>query len=157
MQNQQPLEIKIRYMHEDTRRLEFNPVGDWIDLYADATVDIKPHEHVLIPLGVAMQLPKGYEAHLAPRSSLFKNYGLLVANSIGIIDESYCGDNDEWKLSAYNTGTHITVGTEWNAIRVDRGDKIAQFRIVEKMPKVFLHEVLFLGNKDRGGFGSTGN
>ena len=149
--------IKVKYMHEDTRRLEINPKGDWIDCYADATIEILPKRHALIPLGICIQLPPGYEAHLAARSSLFKRTGLIVANGFGIIDESYCGDNDQWMLSVWSTGSVTSAESEHGGVIINRGDKIAQFRIIQKMPKVFIHEVPFLNHVDRGGFGSTGN
>ena len=103
-----------------------------------------------------MQLPKGYEAHLAPRSSSFKKWGIIMTNSFGIIDESYCGDNDVWKFNAYCLESKSTYcGFPCTVIK--RGDKIGQFRIVEKMPPVKFVEVEQLGNSDRGGFGSTGS
>jgi dUTP pyrophosphatase len=93
--------IQVKYLHDDIPRLAFNPVGDWIDLYTAVDVSLKEGEHMRIPLGVCIQLPKGYEAMLIPRSSTFGKYGLIQPNSIGLIDESYCGDNDQWFFSAY--------------------------------------------------------
>jgi len=163
------LEIKIKYYKEDAKRLEKIEKGDWIDVYADSDVTITEGEHEYIPLGFACQLPEGYEAHLAPRSSTFKNWGLIVTNSFGIIDESYCGEDDEWKLPVYclqgknetiNHDTYDRNGHEISELvrftKINRGDKIAQFRIVEKMPNVVFKEVEKLGNENRGGFGSTG-
>ena len=138
-------EIKIKYFN-DVQEIEALEVGDWIDLRSAESVDIKAGEYKLIRLGVAMELPEGYEALVAPRSSTFKNYGILLANSLGIIDESYKGDNDEWKFLAYATrDTHV-----------EKNDRICQFRIIEEMPEVEFEEVETLGNEDRGGFGSTG-
>ena len=151
--------ILIKYMQKDTRKLEIDETGvsDWIDVYSDAELEIMPGQHVLIPLGFCAQLPKGYEAHLAARSSLFKSTGLLVANGVGVIDESYCGDNDEWKLSVWNTGIARSPDSNFGGVFIHRGDKIAQFRIMKKMPTIHLVEVETLDNIDRGGFGSTGN
>lgn len=138
--------IQVRY-HGDVPPLERLPQGDWIDLRAAETVDLRAGEHGLISLGVSMKLPKGYEAHMAPRSSTFKKWGILMTNGLGIIDESYCGDNDIWHFSALAMrDTHI-----------EKGDRIAQFRIVAKMPEVTLQQVDFLPGPDRGGIGSTGS
>ena len=138
-------EIKIEYFN-DVQEIEALEVGDWIDLRSAESVDIKAGEYKLIRLGVAMELPEGYEALVAPRSSTFKNYGILLANSLGVIDESYKGDNDEWKFLAYATrDTHI-----------EKNERICQFRIIEHQPKIKLTKVESLGNADRGGIGSTG-
>ena len=151
-----PLKIKIKYIKPDTKRLEKIEVGDWIDVYADEEVIIPQGKSALISLGFCMQLPKGYEAHLAPRSSTFKKWGIIMTNSFGVIDESYCGDNDIWKFPAYCLESKSTYyGSPCTVIK--RGDKIGQFRIVEKMPPVKFVEVEQLDNSDRGGFGSTGS
>ena len=109
-------------------------------------MELKAGEFRLIPLGVAMALPQGYEAHIAPRSSTFRNYGILQTNSVGVVDESYCGDEDEWKLPVYAT----------RDCHIERNDRIAQFRIVEHQPAIRFEECETLGNASRGGFGSTG-
>ena len=138
-------EIKIKYFN-DVQEIKALEVGDWIDIRSAESVDIKAGEYKLIRLGVAMELPEGYEALVAPRSSTFKNYGILLANSLGVIDESYKGDNDEWKFLAYATrDTHV-----------EKNDRICQFRIIEHQPKIKLTKVESLGNADRGGIGSTG-
>lgn len=140
------LEIKVKYHDHSIEKIKKIDVGDWLDLRAAETINMKQGEYYLISLGVSMQLPKGYEAHVAPRSSTFKNFGIICANSFGIIDESYCGDNDIWRFPAI-------------ALRdttIQKGDRICQFRIVRKMPDVKLIEVDSLGNPDRGGIGSTG-
>ena len=103
-------------------------------------------EFKLIPLGIAMELPKGYEAHVVPRSSTFKNYGLIQTNSCGVIDGSYCGDRDMWHVPMYAT----------RDITVEKNDRICQFRIEKNQPRIEFVECDFLGNKDRGGFGTTG-
>lgn len=109
-------------------------------------VELKAGEFKLIPLGVAMELPKGYEAHVVPRSSTFKNYGLLQVNSCGIIDGSYCGDEDMWRMPVYATRDTV----------VNLNDRICQFRIMQNQPQIVFQEVNALGNSNRGGFGSTG-
>ncbi len=120
--------------------------GDWIDLRAAETILIVKGEFKYIPLGVAIQLPEGYEAIVAPRSSLFKRRGIIMTNSIGIMDESYCGDNDEWKFPAYATRDTL----------IPKGERICQFRIVKHQPEIKFEMVDTLGNPDRGGYGSTG-
>lgn len=137
--------IRIKYFR-DVKKIEKFEAGDWIDLRVAEDVEMTAGEYKAIPLGVAMDLPKGYEALVAPRSSTFKRYGILLANSIGVIDESYCGDNDEWHFLAYATRyTHI-----------HKNERICQFRIIKHQPKLKLKEVTMLGNVDRGGIGSTG-
>ena len=121
--------------------------GDWIDLRAAETILIVKGEFKYIPLGVAMQLPEGYEAIVTPRSSLFKRRGIIMTNSIGIMDEFYCGDNDEWKFPAYATRETI----------IPKGERICQFRIVKHQPEIEFEIVDTLGNPDRGGYGSTGS
>ena len=139
--------IRIKYFTDEIDKLAYiDGKSDWIDLRASETVELKAGEFKLIPLGVAMELPKGYEAHVVPRSSTFKNYGLLQVNSCGIIDGSYCGDEDMWRMPVY--ATHDTV--------IHVNDRICQFRIVENQPKIVFEEVSALGNSNRGGFGSTG-
>jgi dUTP pyrophosphatase len=137
--------VKIKYMRGIDKIERFN-VGDWIDLRAAEDVYLERWQHKMIPLGVAMELPEGYEALIAPRSSTFKRYGILLSNSIGIIDEAYKGDNDEWHFPAY-------------AVRdtfIKKNDRICQFRIIQHQPMINLVEVESLGNADRGGLGSTG-
>lgn len=138
--------IKVKYFAEGLIPLEKITVGDWIDLRASERVELKAGECKLIPLGVGMILPKGYEAHLLPRSSTLKNYGILCGNSMGIIDNSYSGDADEWKFSA--VAVRDTV--------IEKNERICQFRIVQSQPKIWFKTVLKLNNKSRGGFGSTG-
>lgn len=121
-------------------------VGDWIDLCNSEDVSINTFECKPIPLGVCMKLPEGYEAHLLPRGSTYKNFGIIQANSMGIIDESYCGDNGQWFMPAIALrGTFIP-----------KGSRICQFRIMPKMEKVKFVETFQMLDKDRGGYGSTG-
>jgi len=139
--------IKIKYLNEEIGKLDYIAgKSDWIDLRAAEEVELKEGEFKLIPLGIAMQLPKGYEALMAPRSSTLKNFGITQTNSIGVIDETYCGDNDQWYFPAEakrDTVIHV-------------GDRICQFRIIEHQPQLHFEEVTSLGNEDRGGFGTTG-
>lgn len=140
-------QIKIKYFTEDIDKLTYiDGKSDWIDLRASETVELKAGEFKLIPLGVAMELPEGYEAHVVPRSSTFKNYGVLQVNSCGIIDGSYCGDEDMWRMPVYATRDTV----------IKKNDRICQFRIVENQPGIVFEEVASLHNANRGGFGSTG-
>lgn len=139
--------IKIKYFTEEIDKLTYiDGKSDWIDLRASETVELKAGEFKLIPLGVAMELPAGYEAHVVPRSSTFKNYGVLQVNSCGIIDGSYCGDEDMWRMPVYATRDTV----------IQKNDRICQFRIVENQPKIEFLQVESLQNENRGGFGSTG-
>ena len=139
--------IKIKYFDKDLEKLTYIAgKSDWIDLRAAEDVVMKKGEFKLIPLGVAMELPRGYEAHVVPRSSTYKNYGIIQTNHQGVIDCSYCGDNDQWFMPAYairDTEIHVN-------------DRICQFRIMENQPKLVFDEVEHLTNADRGGHGSTG-
>lgn len=141
------MEIKIKY-HNGMEEwpIEKFDKGDWIDLRAAEDVELHCGDFKLISLGVSMQLPKGYHAQLAPRSSTFKNFGIIMANSIGIIDNSYCGDNDIWHFPAIAMKNGV----------VHKGDRIAQFRIVKNFEPITFETVETLGNTDRGGIGSTG-
>ena len=140
------MDIKIKYFTEEIEKIAPISKGDWIDLRAAQTVEMKAGEFKLIPLGVAMQLPAGYEAHVCPRSSTFKNFGVIQTNSMGIIDNSYCGDNDQWFFPAFALRDTV--------IRLN--DRICQFRIMENQPKIEFVECERLGGPSRGGFGSTG-
>lgn len=141
------IEIKIKYFSDKIEKLCFiDGKSDWIDLRAAKDVELKAGEFALIPLGIGMQLPKGYEAHVVPRSSTFKSFGIIQTNSMGIIDESYCGDEDEWKFPAYAL----------RDTKISTNDRICQFRIMEHQPSFDFVEVAKLSDKNRGGFGSTG-
>ena len=140
------MEIKIKYFVDDIEKIEKIEKGDWIDLRSAEDVVLKAGEFKLIKLGVGMILPQGYEAHIVPRSSTFKNFGVIQTNHCGIIDESYCGDNDQWRFPAYALRDTI----------IKKNDRICQFRIVEKQPEVKFTVVDHLKETDRGGFGSTG-
>ena len=141
------LEIKIKYLNDSIKPLRYiDGKSDWIDLRSAEEVEFKSGEYKLIPLGVAMCLPNGYEAHVVPRSSTYKNYGLMQTNHMGVIDSSYCGDNDWWYVPMYATKDCV----------VHAGDRICQFRIMENQPKLNFVPVEHLDGVDRGGFGSTG-
>lgn len=140
-------ELHIKYFDPEMPKLEFiQNKSDWIDLRCAETIELKAGESKLIPLGVAMKIMPGYEAHIAPRSSTFKNYGIWQTNSIGVIDNSYSGDNDMWRMPVCAT----------RDVTINKYDRICQFRIVEKQPEFKFVEVEHLDEADRGGFGSTG-
>lgn len=139
--------IKIKYFTDKIEKLTYiGGKSDWIDLRAAADVELKAGEFKLIPLGVAMELPKGYEAHVAPRSSTYKNFGIIQTNHMGVIDETYCGDNDQWFFPAYALRDTV----------IRQNDRICQFRIMEHQPELQFEETDNLGHEDRGGHGSTG-
>lgn len=139
--------IKVKYFTSDYEPLTYvDGKSDWIDLHTAEEVTMKAGEFRLIPLGVAIALPEGYEAHLVPRSSTFKNYGILQTNSMGVIDYTYRGDNDQWKMPTYATRNVV----------IPRGARICQFRIVRNQPQLTFEQVEHLDGPDRGGFGSTG-
>ncbi|MCD8376239.1 MAG: dUTP diphosphatase [Oscillospiraceae bacterium] len=142
----EPQEIRIKYHVEGLERIQKISVGDWIDLRAAEDVKLSAGDFELISLGVSMKLPEGYEAHVVPRSSTFKTWGIIQTNSMGVIDNSYCGENDIWKMPVY-------------AVRdtaIHRNDRICQFRIVKSMKPVRFVEVEYMDAPDRDGFGSTG-
>ena len=141
------MKIKIKYFSDEIEKLKFiDGKSDWIDLRAAERVELKSGEYKLIRLGVGMDLPKGYEALVVPRSSTFKNFGILQTNSMGVVDESYCGDNDEWKFPALAMRDTV----------IDVNDRICQFRIIKHQDALTFEEVKKLNEVDRGGFGSTG-
>jgi len=137
--------IKIKY-HTDIPKIEKISIGDWIDLRAAETVELTKGDLKYISLGVSVELPDRYEAYIAPRSSLPKAFGVICANSFGIIDNAFRGDNDVWKFCVY--AIHDTI--------IFKGDRICQFRIVKNQEELEIVEVEELGNVDRGGYGSTG-
>ena len=140
-------EIKVKYFVDGIDELCY-VVGksDWIDLRCAEEVTMKAGEFRLIPLGVAIALPEGYEAHIVPRSSTFKNYGILQTNSMGVVDCSYCGDNDQWRMPVYAT----------RDVTIEKNARICQFRIMQNQPPLRFTRVERLDGPDRGGFGSTG-
>ena len=139
--------IKVKYFSDDMEPLCYvDGKSDWIDLHTAEEVTLKAGEFRLIPLGVAIALPEGYEAHIVPRSSTFKNYGILQTNSMGVVDCSYCGDNDQWRMPVYAT----------RGVTIEKGARICQFRIMKNQPQLEFLTVDHLDGPDRGGFGSTG-
>ena len=163
------MKIKVREITEGCNP-EFIPKGDWVDLRAAETVKFEaPHypprgrkaifDSKIVKLGVAMKLPKGYEAVVLPRSGLFKSHPVMVRNSQGVIDNSYSGNNDEWGLPLIALGDTT----------IDKGERVCQFRIQlsqkatmwQKIKWLFSSSVKIewvdtLDGGDRGGFGSTG-
>ena len=141
------VKLRIRYLSDKIEKLRYiDGKSDWIDLRAADNITLEAGEFRLIPLGIAVELPQGYEAHVVPRSSTYKNFGIIQTNSCGVVDCSYCGDNDEWfmpVLAMRNTQIHIN-------------DRICQFRIEKNQPLIDLEETDHLRNEDRGGCGSTG-
>ena len=139
--------IKIKYFTDKIEKLAYiGGKSDWVDLRSAEDVTLKKGEFKLIPLAIAMELPKGYEAHVVPRSSTYKNFGVIQTNHMGVIDETYCGDNDQWfmpVLAMRDTRIHVN-------------DRICQFRIMEHQPELVFEETEILGHADRGGHGSTG-
>lgn len=139
--------LKIKYFNDNIEKLKYiDGKSDWIDLRAAEDITLKAGEFKLIPLGIAIALPDGYEAHVVPRSSTFKNFGIIQTNSMGIIDESYSGDNDQWFFPAL----------AMRDTEIKFNDRICQFRIMQHQPAIEFDEVDHLEGADRGGFGSTG-
>lgn len=176
------MKIKVLRLNKSIQLPKVISKGDWIDLrlshaaalkapYAETLKRKKNDNDVnrirtvvfnyqLLSLGVAIQLPKGFEAIVVPRSSLFNKYGVIQTNSFGVIDNTYCGNNDEWKFPALST-RNITIPAD---------ERICQFRIQlsqkatiwQKIKWLFSNnikivEVDNLSNNNRDGFGSTGN
>lgn len=139
--------LKVKYLSNEIEHLQYiGGKSDWIDLRSAENVTLKAGEFKIIKLGVAIKLPAGYEAHIVPRSSTFKNFGVIQTNHMGVIDETYCGDDDQWCMPVYavrDTEIHVN-------------DRICQFRIMGHQPKLDFEEVETLGGQNRGGFGSTG-
>ena len=166
------MKIRIKYFN-DAKRMQKIAKGNWIDVYANKDMFVPEGQRAMIPLGFALELPVGYEGHLAPRSSTFKTWGIIQTNSVGVVDDTYIGDNDQWNLPVYclmakgyadkveDTYHELDEPTEVKGERVKgtwihKGDKVAQFRIMEVQPNFEFDEVESFGNADRGGFGSTG-
>ena len=141
------MQVEVRIVREGVEMPRYiDGRSDWVDLRAAETVKLVKGEFALIPLGVAMRLPEGYEAIVAPRSSTFKNFGILMVNSIGIIDNSYCGDDDEWRVPVLAT----------RDTRIEKGERICQFRVLKNQPALQFVEADHLNGESRGGFGTTG-
>lgn len=158
------MKIRIKYF-EGATKLKKITKGNWIDVYANKDVFVEKDKRAMIPLGFALELPRGWEAHLAPRSSTFKTWGIIQTNSVGVVDDTYIGDNDQWHMPVFclqgkdvNWIEHANSEDDYLAkgTLIRKGDKIGQFRIMEVMPEIEFEEVESFGNEDRGGFGSTG-
>ena len=152
------MKIRIKYFEEATK-LKKIAKGNWIDVYANKDVFVKVNERAMIPLGFALELPTGWEGHLAPRSSTFKTWGIIQTNSVGVVDDTYIGDNDQWHMPVFclkGMDVESMDGIARKGTWIRKGDKIAQFRIMEVMPDIEFEEVDSFGNADRGGFGTTG-
>ncbi|MFT8349347.1 dUTP diphosphatase [Clostridium saccharoperbutylacetonicum] len=157
------MKIRIKYFKGATKLIKIQK-GNWIDVYANKDVFVRVGERAMIPLGFALELPKGWEAHIAPRSSTFKTWGIIQTNSVGVVDDTYIGDNDEWHMPIYclqgkasekyldESSSEVECDGTW----IKKADKIGQFRIMEVMPEIEFEEVGAFGNSDRGGFGTTG-
>ena len=140
------LYMKVKYHNSNIPKFRMAANCDWVDMYAAERVELKQFDFKLISLGVSVQIPRDYEMHIAPRSSTFKTWGILLTNSVGVIDNSYCGDNDIIKFPALAMRDTV----------IEVGDKICQFRLVKNQGMITFEEVEVLGNEDRGGIGSTG-
>ena len=140
------LTLQIKYHSKEIEKIKKIEKGDWIDLRSAENVNLKAGQFKLISLGISMKIPEGYEAHIAPRSSTFKTWHILQTNSIGVVDNSYSGNNDIWMMPVYAT----------QDCTISVNDRICQFRIMEKMPEIVFEEVENLEGPDRGGIGSTG-
>ena len=141
------VQLRVKYLKADMEPLCYiEGKSDWIDLRIAETVEMKAGEFRLLPLGVAIALPLVYEAHIVPRSSTFKNFGIIQTNHMGVVDESYCGDGDQWYMPAYALRDTV----------IEAGSRICQFRIMPHQPALTFQAVDRLGGTDRGGIGSTG-
>ena len=141
--------IKIKYHNKNIEKLEYvggSDKSNWIDLHAAETVELKKGDFKIISLGVSMELPEGYEGHIVPRSSAYKNFGIIQANSMGVIDSSYRGDTDVWGMPVIAVRDTV----------IHEGDRICQFRITKIQDDIIFEEVEFLNNESRGGFGTSG-
>ena len=156
------MKMRIKYFDGATK-MEKIAKGNWIDVYSNADIFVPVGERDMIPLGFALELPQGWEGHLAPRSSTFKTWGIIQTNSVGVVDDTYIGDNDQWHMPVYCLTANCKVNEneiptvdDRLGVWIRKGDKIGQFRIMEVMPEIEFDEVESFGNADRGGFGTTG-
>ena len=156
------MKMRIKYFDGATK-MEKIVKGNWIDVYSNADIFVPVGERAMIPLGFALELPQGWEGHLAPRSSTFKSWGIIQTNHVGVVDDTYIGDNDQWHMPVYCLTANCKVNENEiptvdgrQGVWIRKGDKIGQFRIMEVMPEIEFDEVESFGNADRGGFGTTG-
>lgn len=157
------MQLKIKYFDGATKLKKISK-GNWIDVYSREDIFVPRGEQRLIPLGFALELPQGWEGHLAPRSSTFKKWGVIQTNHVGVVDDSYIGDNDEWMMPVYCLESkdkeygYITSSiTNKKGTWIHKGDKLGQMRVMECQPNLEFIEVESFGNPDRGGFGTTGD
>lgn len=142
------MDIKIKRFDKTLPIPEYKTNGaSAFDLYSREDVTINPGEVVLIPLNVAIEVPKGYFVLLVGRSSTYK-LGIICANGLGIGDSDYCGDNDEYKFPALNYTKEV--------VHIEKGTRCCQMLILP-VQQVNIQDVEHLDNTDRGGFGTTGN
>ena len=157
------MKLRVKYL-DGAKKMEKITKGNWIDVYAYEDTFVPVGQRKMINLGFALELPQGWEGHLAPRSSTFKTWGIIQTNSVGVVDDTYIGDNDIWHMPVYclqgkDKGEISNDDYEYNIEEgtwIHKGDKIGQFRIMEVMPEIEFEEVESFGNADRGGFGTTG-
>lgn len=142
----EPLELKIKYHDPELIHIEQNDNSSWIDLRCAENLELKAGEDKLISLGVSIKVPDNWEGQIVPRSSTFKNWGILQVNSKGIIESNYASNEDIWKMWVYAV----------RDTKINKNDRICQFRIAEKQPKLNIIEVDDMEYETRGGFGSTG-
>ena len=137
--------IKIKY-HSDIEKISPISIGNWVDLRISQDYMLMKGESAILSLGISMKLPEGFEAHIAPRSSTFSKWGIIQTNGVGVVDNSYSGNNDVWKMAVYATrDTYI-----------EKNSRVCQFRIMEIQPELVFEEVDSLDDISRGGFGSSG-
>lgn len=148
------MKLRVKYLQDATRMNKITK-GNWIDVYAYQDTFVPEGERAMINLGFALELPKGWEGHLAPRSSTFKTWGIIQTNHVGVVDDTYIGDNDIWHMPVYCLEPKDFINDVYGTL-IKKGDKIGQFRIMEVMPEIEFEEVEFFNNIDRGGFGTTG-
>ena len=149
------MKLRVKYL-DGAKKMEKITKGTWIDVYAYEDVFVPVGQRKMINLGFALELPQGWEGHLAPRSSTFKTWGIIQTNSVGVVDDTYIGDNDIWHMPVYCLQSKDEDSSEGKGTWIHKGDKIGQFRIMEVMPEIEFEEVESFGNADRGGFGTTG-
>lgn len=150
------VDVKIKY-HDGAIKIEEIEIGDWYDLAIPEEVKFEPFEFKLVELGIAMELPEGYEAQIVPRSSTYKKWSLIQTNHTGVIDNSYRGNDDTWKLPLLQIPHKGIWDTDKESTTVPAGTRLCQFRLVPQSPRINFVETDDLGNDSRGGFGTTGN
>ncbi len=141
-----PLELKVKYHDSELIKLEQVEGSDWIDLRSATDIEIEQFESKKISLGISIEIPIGFEAHIAPRSGTFDKYGIIMTNGLGIIDNKYKGNEDIWGMNVWAV----------RKTKINKNDRICQFRIIEKQPNLIFNEVDDMNNENRGGWGSTG-